>query len=112
MFDLASPNDLRTITGVDNVKQAIATRLNTVAGEITRHPKTGIGTQGLVGSIMTESQATLVLTRLREALMEDPRIVDVVDSQVSRAGDLSTLLSIELTVITLGDRSFRIQSDI
>jgi len=112
VFDLNAPNDLSRISGVDNVKQAIATRLNTVAGEITRHPRTGIGTQGLVGAVITESQATLVLTRLREALMEDPRIVDVVDSRVSRAEDLGTALNIEFTVITLGDRSFRIQTEV
>jgi len=97
---------------VDNIKQAIATRLNTVAGEITRHPRTGIGTQGLVGAVITESQATLVLTRLREALMEDPRIVDVVDSRITRGDKLNSALQIEFTVITLGDRSFRLQTEV
>jgi phage baseplate assembly protein W len=112
VFDLNAPNDLSILRGVDNVKQAIATRLNTVAGEITRHPRTGIGTQGLVGAVITEAQATLVLTRLREALMEDPRIVDVVDSRVTRGDKLNSALQIEFTVITLGDRSFRLQTEV
>ena len=111
-FDLNAPNDLSILRGVDNVKQAIATRLNTVAGEITRHPRTGIGTQGLVGAVITEAQATLVLTRLREALMEDPRIIDVVDSRVTRGDKLNSALQIEFTVITLGDRSFRLQTEV
>lgn len=112
VFDLNAPNDLGLITGTSNVKQAIATRLNTLAGEITRHPLTGIGAQGLVGAVLTVGQATLILTRIREALMADPRIVDVVDSTLRRGtGSSASSIGIEFTVVTLDDRTFRIQTD-
>lgn len=68
-------NDVSLIAGIENVKQAINLRLNTLSGSMIKQSVYGIATQaGLAGSDLA---IKYMKTAIRASLVQDPRIEKV-----------------------------------
>lgn len=79
--------DLKKASGLDNLAQAILTRVSLERGEDPLYQSLGV--DPIVGSNIAEIDAQTLAFNLREALTQDPRIAQVISLNVQRsaAGD-------------------------
>mgnify|MGYP003328823512 CR=1 FL=1 len=76
-FSGQNSNDLTTVKGVFNVKQALNNRLQTYVGQITTQPRYGNLALGKLGSKFSNSNLTKVQRMCVECVMSDPRVKNV-----------------------------------
>lgn len=76
----AAPNgDLQTITGLNNLRQALFNRLVTVPGTLIHRPKYGVGAKLWQNKIATLGNQRELALRIRDQFQQDFR-VDSVES--------------------------------
>jgi phage baseplate assembly protein W len=111
-------NDLGTVSGRDNLAQAVLMRLLTPRGELTElaHPEYGSRLHELVGRINSETTRNLVKLFILESLQLEPRIAEIVEVTVTPVEgsrtrqDVRHLVNVllrvrpiaETTVVTIG----------
>lgn len=81
--------DLLTVTGRDNLAQALTLRLMVELGELTAlgHPRHGSRLQELIGEPMDQANLELARRYVRRALRSDPRVESVVSIAARQAPD-------------------------
>jgi hypothetical protein len=85
----ASPNqDILTVTGINNLNQAILLKLNIYRGELLAHSDYGI--LNILGIRTLPSLTAITQSQLEATLLSDPRISNVVNSKVSVQGDVAS----------------------
>lgn len=83
------PTDLETVSGVDNLCQALTLRLLVDTGELAGlgHPRYGTRIRELVGQTMDRENLELLRRYVRSTLRADPRVDEVIAVRVTpRAG--------------------------
>lgn len=107
-FSNDSKGDLKTISGLDNLKQSIYNRLITVKGTIVHRPEYGVGLKLYQGVMSTLSNQRDLALKIREQLLEDTRIESIdgvkfdVDSDL-QAGNF--IVTIQVTATGVGSFS-------
>ena len=87
--------DLRTVSEIDNLKQAMLIRLRTERG--TNKLYTTLGTRRLVGlTIPADVEDDLVRFRIGEAILADPRIAALRLVQVTREPQQNDIVNVEI----------------
>lgn len=95
-------DDVRTSRGDANLRQAIIMMLRTISNEVTLSPELGTPLNTLIGTKFTQQGATYIAVKIREALVRDSRIADVLDITVE--SDVPSAITISMKIITtLGD---------
>lgn len=71
--------DLDTISGVDDLVQALKLRLSIARGELARlgHPGYGNRVHELVGELLSRPNLELLRRHVRRALLDDPRVASI-----------------------------------
>lgn len=104
-FSNNEKGDLKTIQGIDNLRQAIYNRLVTSKGTIIHRPDYGVGAKSYQGAISSlEKQRELALG-IREQLLEDTRIESVDSVRFTPDEDSRTgtfIINVKITVAGLG----------
>ena len=80
IFDLDFlPGKVQTISGRENLVQALTLRLMVEAGEITclGHPRYGTRIRDLIGEPLDRANLELIRRYVRQALMQDSRVSEV-----------------------------------
>ncbi len=97
-------NDLDTVSGRDNLGQAVIIRLLTPRGELAGlgHPDYGSRLHELVGRVNTETTRNLVKLHILESLKREPRIETVPEIQVTPHPVQRTRVEVQLTVQPVG----------
>lgn len=89
--DLAGDgNDLTSVSGIDNLTQALILRLLVDQGELTAlaHPRYGSRLTELVGQTLDRANLELLRRYVKQSLARDPRVSEVLSVNVSaRAGE-------------------------
>lgn len=93
--------DQKLVTGVENLKQTIERLLKTTCGDVTMDPNYGVNF-AIIGTALNETVATLIAAKIRERLMMDTRILDVIDMTVAVNPDRSDTLDVSLTCVCVG----------
>jgi phage baseplate assembly protein W len=86
--------DLETVSGRDNLQQALILRLLIHQGELfaLSHPRYGSRVRELIGEPMDRENLDLLRRYVRKALKQDPRVSEVVSVTVSpRRGEPGAL---------------------
>ncbi|GAA5787153.1 hypothetical protein GCM10007860_33620 [Chitiniphilus shinanonensis] len=80
--------DLETVSGIDNLLQALALRLLVDRGELggLGHPRYGSRIRDLLGEPLDRPNLELMRRYVRQTLMQDPRVAEVVSVSVQAAG--------------------------
>jgi phage baseplate assembly protein W len=92
--------DFVTLTGNDNLAQAIKIRLLTPRGELTAlgHPDYGSRLHELIGQPNTDTKRNLVRLYIIEALKREPRIAEITELEVKPVSGTRDQLSVLLEV--------------
>lgn len=88
--DLAwNTQDLETVSGLDNLVQALTLRLLVDRGDLSglAHPRYGSRIRDLIGERMDRANRELIRRYVRQALLEDPRVKEVVSVVVETRAD-------------------------
>ncbi len=97
--------DMQTISGRDNLGQAIIIRLLTPRGELAAlaHPDYGSRLHELVGRQNTETSRNLAKLYMLESLKNEPRIAEVVEVRVTPTPGTRDMINVFLRVKPVGD---------
>ncbi len=99
--DLAhSGNSLESISGIDNLAQALTMRLLVDQGELTAlsHPRYGSRLKELLGETLDRANLELMRRYVKQTLLSDPRVAEVVQVQVSVRPDSLGIVEVEAIV--------------
>jgi len=88
-ISMGESSDFRTVSGLENVIQAVNLRLSTPLGMLLKHTAYGLKTQvGMAGDVLAQSY---LIMALRMALMQDPRVQAVTNLSFSFAESALTI---------------------
>jgi phage baseplate assembly protein W len=73
----ASTGDLQTITGIENLKQALLHRLLTVPGTLVHRPTYGIGLPRYQNGLSSFVLQQKLAREIQDQFLEDPRVESV-----------------------------------
>lgn len=92
--------DIRTVSGRDNLRQAIMARLLTPMGDLAGlgHPDYGSRLHELVGQVNTDTTRNLMRLYILESLKKEPRIDTVALITISLVHRQPSLVSVELAI--------------
>jgi len=100
----SSSGDLRMTTGAENIAQALSMRLRVRTGELTRlgFPDYGSRLHELLGEPNTQRTRLLLLAHARNAVEQDPRVVEVASAAATvLPGERDVVrLSLDVALIT------------
>lgn len=82
-----SQGDLATISGEDNIQQALRHRLKTLIGELTYHPRYGCNVNLALGLPTAPFSSLMASAWVNEALKAEPRIFQIHAVKAEVAGD-------------------------
>jgi phage baseplate assembly protein W len=93
-------NDIGTVTGRDNLGQAIMMRLLTPTGELAPlgHPEYGSRLHELVGRENTETNRNLARLYILQSLQMEPRIAEIEEVLVEQDQEHRVLVNVQLKV--------------
>lgn len=96
--------DLETVSGRDNLGQAILHRLLTHKGELSDlgHPQYGSRLHELIGELNNESTRDLLRLYAKECISQEPRVKDIVRIQVSTIEGRPDVVNLDITVTPIG----------
>ena len=91
---------LDTVAGLDNLVQALSLRLLVDRGDLAGngHPRYGSKIRDLIGEPMDRANRELIRRYVRRALLEDPRVQDVVETVVSVRADAPDSVEVRAVV--------------
>ncbi|MDR3519154.1 MAG: DUF2634 domain-containing protein [Azospirillaceae bacterium] len=90
--------DLGSVSGVDNLAQALRNRLDTRPGELLYHPDYGCRVHELVGQGAGAAVAQLAVAFVTEAVLADPRIASTESMVATVTGDTIAVTGTAITV--------------
>lgn len=95
--------DLQTVSGRENLGQAILHRLMTRRGELadTGHPDYGSRLHELIGEPNNESTRDLVRLYIKECLSQEPRVQDIINLLVSVRKGTPHVVWVDITVLPI-----------
>ncbi|MEM1542565.1 MAG: GPW/gp25 family protein [Ignisphaera sp.] len=101
---LSPTGDLETVKGEYNLGQAIINRLRTRLGELADlgHPNYGSRLYELVGEPNNERTRELAKAYVRESIMRDPRVKEIVNISVKPHKEDKRRIDIEITLLPIG----------
>lgn len=80
-FVITPAGDLETITGLDNLKQALFHRLITQPGTLIHRPNYGVGIKSFQNSVNSAANQAEIFSRVREQFSKDTRVEEVTGIQ-------------------------------
>lgn len=96
--------DLATVSGWENLSQAIWLRLGVPQGDLAQlgHPRFGSRLHHLIGRLVTPETISLAQAYVREALRREPRIAGITSLEVMPEPSLPGTLLIHVQVQPVG----------
>ncbi|NML13687.1 DUF2634 domain-containing protein [Azohydromonas caseinilytica] len=105
--DLAAQSGgLETVSGLDNLVQALSLRLLVDRGDLggLGHPRYGSRIRDLLGEPMDRANRELIRRYARRALLDDPRVQEVVEITVTPRADAPDSLDLHAVVTAIDGR--------
>lgn len=96
--------DLETVSGYDNLAQALMLRLGVPMGDLAHlgHPDFGSRLHLLIGRLAGPETTALAQAYVREAIRREPRVAEVVNLSVTPVPYAPDQLSVQLSVKPVG----------
>jgi phage baseplate assembly protein W len=100
---VSKKGDLQTVSGRENLGQAILHRMMTRQGELVDigHPDYGSRLHELIGEPNNESTRDLVRLYIKECISQEPRVQDIVSLLVNVHKDNPHAVLVDITVLPI-----------
>jgi len=99
---VGSSSDFKTVSGNDNLAQAIVNRLRTAVGELELHPNYGSRLPSLIGTNPDDFTLPLARQHIRESLQQEPRIKNTGTKVRANFTDANkTVINCEIKVVPI-----------
>lgn len=100
---VSKKGDLQTVSGRENLGQAVLHRMMTRKGELADigHPDYGSRLHELIGEPNNESTRDLVRLYIKECLSQEPRVQDIVSLLVNVHRDNPHVVMVDITVLPI-----------
>jgi len=109
-IEIGGKGDLQTVTGRDNMVQAIRNRLGTRVGELDElgHPDYGSYLDMIVGEPNIPDTHRIIEALVRDCLNQDPRIESILDVRVGASDEDKRLgrvmINVDIRIIETSER--------
>ena len=92
--------DIETVSGIDNLAQALALKLLVYRGELTDlgHPRYGSRIQELIGEPLDAANRELLRRYARATLLSDERVEEITRIEVHERSDAPGVIVVEAAV--------------
>lgn len=102
---------LRTVSDLGNLVQALSMRLLVDRGDAAGvgHPRYGSRIRDLIGERLDRPNRELIRRYVRRALLEDPRVLEVVEVVVSERTDAADIVDVRAVVKAIDGREADLQ---
>jgi phage baseplate assembly protein W len=110
--DLAlGPGLVETVSGIENLQQALRLRLMIERGELSGlgHPQYGSRIHALLGEQLDSANRELLRRYVRQALLADPRVAEVSSVTVTAREGLSGAVDVLATVLAVSGAEVPVQ---
>jgi phage baseplate assembly protein W len=110
-IDLAWPGgEAATVSGTHNLIQALTLRLLVHRAEIAGlgHPRYGSRVRELIGQPLTRPNLDLLRRHVRAALLDDPRVREIVSLHVAPRSDTPGAVDVAATIRAITDDSVHV----
>jgi len=98
-----APNgDFSTVSGLENLKQALFNRLITVPGSLAHRPEYGIGIQKYQNSLTSFSRQQALALEIKKQFLEDPRVVDVTSVRIIKGSEGEYIINYKIEAVGIG----------
>lgn len=106
-LDRGSPD---TVSGLDNLAQALTLRLLTEEGELVGlgHPRYGSQVRALVGEPLDRANLELLRRRVRQCLRRDPRVAEVVKVTVTPRAATPGVVDVDAVVTAVSGEALAV----
>ena len=94
--------DIKTVQGVDNIKQALVHKLITYKGSLRGHPEYGSILPYLIGSFSGSYLSAMAKVETTRTLLTDPRVTEVESVNILQR---SNYIEIDFTVKVIGNET-------
>jgi len=102
-FVRTASGDIETISGLENIKQAIFRRIMTSKGTIVHRPNYGVGLKSYQNATISLATKRKIALEIEEQLAEDPRIDSVISVSIDAESDSQPeLFNLKLSVKLVG----------
>lgn len=110
----ADGHDLETVSGTDNLAQALMLRLLVHTGELAglSHPVYGSRIHDLIGAPLDRANLDLLRRYVRKALLADPRVAQVSRVDVSPRSDQPGTVGVEAVVKAVGGATVHVEVEL
>jgi len=89
--DVTSNGDIKTVSGIPNLQQALSLKVTVYRGELLVHPDYGI--INMLGERTITTLQSLILGQLEATFLSDPRVQKVISTSVNILGDTGSFES-------------------
>jgi phage baseplate assembly protein W len=105
-----SGNSLDSISGIDNLAQALTLRLLIDQGELTQlaHPRYGSRLKELLGETLDRANLELMRRYVKHTLLSDPRVAEVVQVQVKARPESQGMVNVDALVKAIDGKTAQI----
>lgn len=79
--------DLKTVRGLNNLRQSILIRLSTPRGSLLHHPEFGTDLHKYLGAKGTPGGVQKIVVEIKRTILTDPRVAEVVIEEATLDGD-------------------------
>lgn len=81
-FDITPQGDLGLVTGVDNIRQALLSRLLTTKGTLVHRPEYGVGIKNFLGAPLSFDTQRQLATQMEAQFLQDLRVTGINTIQI------------------------------
>ena len=108
---VVSASDLETISGREDLVQALKLRLLVSRGELTElgHPRYGSRVRDLIGDPLDSANLELLRRYVRKTLLEDPRVEEVPQVEVRVRSDVVGMVEVDARVKPFTEEEFTLE---
>lgn len=93
--DLSFTDDLKLISEVEEIKQAVGITLRTKLGEFFAAPESGLDWEYVIGKDYNQQYAAAAIT---DAIQQDPRVVSVNDISLNKSSDRKLIATVSFMI--------------
>ena len=98
---IGSQDDFGVVTYLDNAAQAIVNRFRTNVAELTLHPLYGCRLPRMIGDPSRENTLSLVKMHVRDALLQEPRVAEILTIRPRFEDAARQIISVEVEVTVI-----------